>query len=159
VAKIALRTRLGFSLTAVGAAWLLSGIAFSLYLRDINALLGFWIWSIPFFAVGWVIVGIPLAALDYQRPLTPGSSLILGITGAVAGGMIMLAPAAIARLTSPQMHFVPFTWSELAGWPALGAAIGAAGPLFYSWLLSRYVSSGKKSLQDPDSVPANASDM
>jgi hypothetical protein len=159
VARIALRTRLGFSLTAVGVTWLLSGIAFSIYLRDINALLAFWIWGTPFFAVGWVIVGIPMAALDYQRPLTLGSSLILGITGAVAGGMIMLAPAAIARWTSPHTHFAPFAWSELAGWPALGAAIGAAGPLFYSWLLSRYVSPGKERLQDTDSVPASASDL
>jgi hypothetical protein len=99
-----------------------------------------------------------MAALDYQRPTTLASSLILGITGALAGGLIMLAPAAIARWTSPQTHFAPFAWSELAGWPALGAAIGAAGPLFYSWLFSRYVSPGKKSLQDPDSVSANASD-
>ena len=159
MARIALRARLGFSLTAVGVTWLLSGIAFSIYLRDINALLAFWIWSIPFFAVGWVIVGIPMAALDYQHPLTLGSSSILGITGAVAGGMIMLAPAAIARWTSPHTHFVPFAWSELAGWPALGAAIGAAGPLLYSWLLSRYVSPGKERLQDTDSVPASASDL
>ena len=159
MARIALKTRLAFSLTAVGVTWLLSGILFSIYCRDINALYAFWIWSVPFFAVGWVIVGIPLVELDDQRPLTLGSSLILGITGAVAGGMIMLAPTAIPRWTSPHTHFVPFAWSALAGWPALGAAIGAAGPLFYSWLLSRYVSAGKKSLQDPDSVPANSSDM
>jgi hypothetical protein len=74
VAKIALKGRIGFSLTAVGFSWLLSGIAFSIYCRD----------------------------------------------------------------------FVPFSLADLTGWPAFGAAIGATAMLFYSWLLSRYVSLTKK---------------
>jgi hypothetical protein len=159
VASIALRTRIGLSLTAVGVTWLLSGVAFSIYYRDTRALYVFWIWSVPFFAVGWVIVGIPMIALSYQRPLTPGSSLILGITGALAGGMIMLAPGALARWISPQTHFVPFAWTELTGWPAFGAASGAAGPLFDSWLLSKFVSTDKMNAQSPDRVPANLPDM
>jgi hypothetical protein len=82
---------------------------------------------------------IPLIALCDQIPLKPGFPLIPAITGALAGGMIMLAPGVLARWISPKSHFVPFSMAELAGWPSLGAAIGATAMLFYSWLLSRYV--------------------
>jgi hypothetical protein len=144
VAKIALKARIGFSLTAVGVTWLLSGIAFSIYCRDVRALVAFLTWSVPFFALGWVIVGIPLIGLSDQLPLTRGFSLILAISGSLAGGVIMLAPGALARWMSPQSHFVPFSLADLTGWPAFGAAIGATAMLFYGWLLSRYVSLTKK---------------
>lgn len=138
--KIALKARIGFSLTAVGVTWLLSGIGFSIYCRNVSALVAFLIWSIPFFALGWVIVGIPLIGLCDQIPLKPGFPLILAITGALAGGMIMLAPGALARWISPRSHFVPFSMAELTGWPSFRAGIGATAMLFYSWLLSRYAS-------------------
>jgi hypothetical protein len=144
VAKIALKARIGFSLTAVGVTWLLSGIAFSIYFRDVRALVAFMTWSVPFFTLGWVIVGVPLIGLSDQLPLTRGSSLILAISGSLAGGVIMLAPGALARWMSPQSHFVPFSLADLTGWPAFGAAIGATAMLFYGWLLSRYVSLTKK---------------
>jgi len=144
VTKIALKARIGFSLTAAGVTWLLSAIAFGIYYRDARAFVAFLIWSTPFFALGWVIVGVPLIALSNQLLWMPGFSLILGISGALAGGMIMLAPAALARWLSPQTHFVPFSVAELTGWPSFGAAIGAAGTLFYSWLLSRHVSLTKQ---------------
>jgi hypothetical protein len=137
--NLALKARIGFSLTAAGVTWLLSAIAFGVYARDARALVAFLIWSIPFFALGWAIVGVPLIALSNQLLSRPGFSLILGISGALAGAMIMLAPGAVARWLSPQTHFVPFSMTELTGWPSLGAAIGASGTLFYSWLLSRYV--------------------
>jgi hypothetical protein len=138
VTKIALKARIGFSLTAAGVTWLLSAIAFGIYSRDARALVAFLIWSTPFFALGWVIVGVPLIAWSNQLLWTPGFSLILGTFGALAGGMIMLAPRALARWLSPHSHFVPFSMAELTGWPSLGAAIGAAGTLFYCWLLSRH---------------------
>jgi hypothetical protein len=138
--KIALKARIGFSLTAVGVTWLLSGIAFSIYCRDSRALVAFLICSVPFFALGWAIVGIPLIAWSDSLPPKPGFTLILGITGALAGGMIMLAPGALVRWISPKSHFVPFSMAELTGWPSFGAVIGAIAMLFYGWLLSRYIS-------------------
>jgi hypothetical protein len=144
MAKIALKARIGFSLTAVGVTWLLSSIAFSIYCRDARALVAFLIWSVPFFALGYVTVGLPLIALTSQLPLKPGPMLILGITGALAGGMIMLVPGVYVRWISPASHFMPYTMAELTGWPSLGAAIGATAMLFYAWLLSRYVSLTQK---------------
>jgi hypothetical protein len=144
MAKIALKARIGFSLTAVGVTWLLSSIAFGIYSRDARALIAFLIWSVPFFALGYVTVGLPLIALTSQLPLKPGLMLILGITGALAGGMIMLVPGVYVRWISPASHFMPYTMAELTGWPSLGAAIGATAMLFYAWLLSRYVSLTQK---------------
>jgi len=144
MAKIALKARIGFSLTAVGVTWFLSSIAFSIYCRDARALVAFLIWSVPFFALGYVTVGLPLIALTSQLPLKPGPMLILGITGALAGGMIMLVPGVYVRWISPASHFMPYTMAELTGWPSLGAAIGATAMLFYAWLLSRYVSLTQK---------------
>jgi hypothetical protein len=72
VANIALKARIGFSLTAAGVTWLLSAIAFGIYSRDAKALVAFLIWSIPFFALGWVIVGVPLIALSNQLQWRPG---------------------------------------------------------------------------------------
>ena len=140
MAKIALKARVGFSLTAVGVTWLLSSIAFGIYGRDARALVAFLIWSVPFFALGWLIVGIPLIAWGDRLPQNPGFTLILGIAGAVAGGMIMLVPGVYVRSVSPASHFMPYTIAELAGWPSLGAAIGATAMLFYAWLVARYVS-------------------
>lgn len=103
MAKIALKARIGFSLTAVGVSWLLSGIAFSIYFRDVRALVAFMTWSVPFFTLGWVIVGVPLIGLSDKLPLTRGFSLILAISGSLAGGVIMLAPGALARwMESPE---------------------------------------------------------
>jgi hypothetical protein len=140
MAKIALKARIGFSLTAVGVTWLLSSIAFGIYARDARALVAFLLWSVPFFVLGWVVVGVPLIAWSHQFSRKPGFLLVLGITGALAGGLIMLAPGVYVRWVSPESHFMPYTLAELTGWPSLGAAIGATAMLFYGWLLSRYVS-------------------
>jgi hypothetical protein len=145
MAKIAVKARIGFSLTAVGVTWLLSSISFGIYARDMRALVAFLIWSVPFFALGWVLVGVPLIAWSNQFSRKPGFMVILGLTGALAGGMIMLAPGVYVRWVSPKTHFMPFSLNELNGWPSLGAAIGAAAVLFYAWLLSRYVSVIQKS--------------
>ncbi len=144
MAQIALKARIGFSLTAVGVTWLLSGIAFSIYGRDVRALVVFLIWSIPFFALGYVTVGVPLIAFTGQLPLKPGLTLILGIAGVLVGGMIMLVPVVYVRWVSPASHFMPYTMADLTGWPLLGAAIGATAMSFYGWLLSRYVSLTQK---------------
>jgi hypothetical protein len=144
MAKIALKARIGFSLTAVGVTWLLSAIAFGIYGRDARALLAFLIWSVPFFGLGWLIVGVPLIAWSGQLPLKTGFTLILGVIGALAGGIIMLAPGGLVRWISPGTHFAPVSMAELTGWPSLGAGIGAAALLFYGWLLSRYVSLTQK---------------
>jgi hypothetical protein len=140
MAKIVLKARIGFSLIAVGVTWLLSSIVFGIYVRDARALVAFLIWSVPFFALGWVLVGVPLIAWSDQFSRKPGFLLLLGITGALAGGLIMLVPGVYVRWVSPASHFMPYTMAELTGWPALGAAIGATAMLLYAWLLSRYVS-------------------
>jgi hypothetical protein len=140
MATVALKARIGFSLTAVGVTWLLSSIAFGIYARDARALVAFLIWSVPFFVLGWVVVGVPLIAWSNQFPWKPGFLLVLAITGALAGSLIMLAPGVYVRWVSPESHHMPFRMAELTGWPSLGAAIGAAAMLFYGWLLSRYVS-------------------
>jgi hypothetical protein len=144
--NVALKARIGFSLTAVGVTWLLSSIGFGIYARDARALVAFLIWSVPFFVLGWVVVGVPLIAWSNQISRKPGFLLVLGITGALAGGLIMLAPGVYVRWVSPESHFMPFTLAELTGWPSLGAAIGATAMLFYGWLLSRYVSLTQEAL-------------
>lgn len=140
--RTALKARIGISLTALGGTWLLAGVAVSFYYKDVRALVDCWIWSTPFFAAGWVVFGIPLIALSERIPIVPAASLLLGVAGALVGGLVMLSPAIYVRWMSPN-HWVPFAWTDLTGWPAAGAGAGSAGALFYWWLLSRYDSPGR----------------
>jgi hypothetical protein len=135
VAHVSLIRRGLYSLIALAVIWSLSGIALAIHLKDVRPLFIFWIWSLPFFAAGWVAVGLPLVAMSDRILKIP--RIILIIFGGIAGAIIMLFPPLIIwAFSGGTEHFV-FDRGYLLGWPAFGAAIGAATTMLYAWLFSR----------------------
>jgi hypothetical protein len=55
--------RIVASLKALGILWFVSGIAFGAHFRDVSASFLFFFWSMPYFAAGWVLAGIPVIAI------------------------------------------------------------------------------------------------
>ena len=93
-------------------------------------------WSSVFFAAGWVLVGLPLIALGERARQMPVAMLLA--VGWLGGMMLLLLPNIIVRWSTPQVHYVPFTWEMLLGWPSLEGALGAVTVAVYRVLLSRW---------------------
>jgi hypothetical protein len=90
-------------------------------LWDARAGFLFFVWSVPFFVAGWVLLGIPAIAMDTQ--ILKLSPVFLGVSGAIAGLFIMLLPTGwLIALGAVQFKL---TWSIVTGWDGFGAAIGA----------------------------------
>jgi hypothetical protein len=142
MADVTMATRIQTSLFALAIAWFLSGIVFGLRFWDARASFLFFLWSVPFFAVGWVLLGIPVIAMGTR--ILEHSHVVLGVSGAIAGLFIMLLPTGwLIALDGIQFKL---DWSILRGWPSFGAAIGAGAMLLYRWLLSRAVPLESRSL-------------
>jgi hypothetical protein len=137
MADVNLTTRIELSLLALAILWFLSGIALSVRVWDARACFLFFFWSVPFFAIGWIFLGIPVIAMGTQ--ILKLSYVVVGLSGAIVGLFIMLLPTGwLVALGAIQFKL---DWSILKSWPGFGAAIGAGGMLFYRWLLSRAVPS------------------
>jgi hypothetical protein len=138
MADVALTTRIELSLLTLAISWFLSGVALSVRLWDVRACCLFFLWSVPFFVMGWVLLGIPVIAMGTQILKLP--HVVLGVSGAAVGLFIMLLPIAwLIALGAIQFKFDP---SILKSWPGFGAVVGAGGMLLYRWLLSLAVPSG-----------------
>ena len=142
------------SLKALGILWLISGIAISAYYRDLSALFLVFVWSVPLFAAGWVLAGLPLIAIGNRVLKIP--VIVLGILGAAAGcfvislfplwdwAMHLLHPVAGVR------YGLDLRWSYLIGWPAYCAFLGAGGMIMYRWLFSRAEAAGWGAIPPPE---------
>ena len=137
MADVNLKVRIKLSLLTLAISWFLSGLALGVRLWDARACFLFFVWSVPFFVVGWVLLGIPVIAMGTQ--ILKLSYVIIGVSGAVVGLFIMLLPAGW-MIAHGSIQF-KLNWSILNGWPGFGAAIGAGGMLLYRWLLLRAVPS------------------
>jgi hypothetical protein len=130
--------RIANSIEAIGICWFVSGIASGLRFRDPRVSFLFFLWSLPFLAVGWVLVGIPIIAMGNRILKIP--KIFLGIVGAIAGAFIILFPIFVVSVISRgTVDFAGWRWSSLKSWPAFGAAIGACAVSLYRWLLSREI--------------------
>jgi hypothetical protein len=136
--KPPLLIRIANSIEAIGICWFVSGIASGLRFRDPRISFLFFLWSLPFFAVAWVLVGIPIIAMGNRILRIP--PILLGIAGAIAGAFVIIFPFfVLAVISRGTVNFAGWRWSSLKGWPAFGAGIGASGVILYSWLLSREI--------------------
>jgi hypothetical protein len=133
--------RIYISIEAIGICWFISGIASGVRFRDPEVSFLVFLWSLPIFAFGWVLVGIPIIAMGNRILRVP--KILLGITGAIAGGLVMLFPTFDVTVIS-RISFAGLRWSSLNGWPTFGAGIGASGVIIYSWLLSREIKRSKR---------------
>jgi hypothetical protein len=66
MANAELTTRIELSLLTLAISWFLSGLALSVHLWDARAGFLFFVWSVPFFVAGWVLLGIPAIAMSTQ---------------------------------------------------------------------------------------------
>ena len=108
------------------------------------------IWSPPFFAVGWLLVGIPIIAIGERIFKIP--KLLLGVAAAFGGLLIFLLPWLVTRVISHgRIDFseLYLSLSALNGLPAFGAADGASSAMLYIWLLSRAVGQDQAPTQNP----------
>jgi hypothetical protein len=80
--------RIVASLKALGILWFVSGIAFGAHFRDVSASFLFFFWSMPYFAAGWVLAGIPVIAIGSRVLKIP--VFVLGILGAAVGFFVIL---------------------------------------------------------------------
>ena len=130
--------RVACSLGALAITWFGSSIAAGFCYRDINTIYALLIWSPPFFAVGWLLVGIPIIAVGDRIFKIP--KLLLGVAGAFGGLLIFLLPWLVTRVISHgRIDFseLYLSLSALNGLPAFGAADGASAVVLYTLLLPR----------------------
>ncbi|MEO8737370.1 MAG: hypothetical protein ABI380_12620 [Edaphobacter sp.] len=138
ISSAPLQLRITISVAALAICWFVYGVAFGIYLRDVQGTVAFFIWSLPFFAVGWVLMGIPVIAMGNRILKIP--KILLGIAGAVAAVLIILALYfVLAVIAQGTVHLSKWSWSSQTGWPlfGFGSAIGASGAILYAWLFSR----------------------
>jgi hypothetical protein len=137
--KATLTIRIAISVMALGICWFVFGVALGIYSRDARGTFLFFFWSLPLFAVGWALVGIPIIAMGNQ--ILRISKVFLGFAGAAAGVLIVLLPTVVLSAISLGSGHFRLDWSYMKGWPVFGAGIGASGMILYSWLLSRAITS------------------
>jgi hypothetical protein len=139
--NIPIFNRIATSLEALGIVWFVSGIAFGAHFRDVSASLLFFFWSVPFFAAGWILAGIPIIAMGSRILKIP--VFVLGILGAAVGFFVILFfplldwTIHLLRPVAGVRYGLDLRWSYLIGWPAFCAALGAGGMIIYRWLFSR----------------------
>jgi hypothetical protein len=123
--------RVSCSLQAAGAAWLVSGVVFTVVTKGPGTVAAWVIWGSPFFVAGWFLVGLPIVALG-DRTLRMNAALLMAAAG-VGGALVMELPAAVVRALSPQVHWA---WSlQDLKWPGFAFAIAASAAWFYRVLL------------------------
>ncbi|HXP10514.1 MAG TPA: hypothetical protein VN828_18575 [Acidobacteriaceae bacterium] len=139
-----LSTRIQISLIALAATYIVGGVSVGFRFWDVRIFLMFLFWSLPFFAVAWIVAGVPIVAAGNVVLKIP--VILVWVAGAAAGVFIvMLLPLVdwIKYLLWPTpgiSRSISLPWSYLKGWPAFCAALGAGGAALYRWLLSRVIS-------------------
>jgi hypothetical protein len=143
MSNVKLSTRIQISLIVLAATYIVGGVSVGFRFWDVRIFLIFLFWSLPFFAVAWIVAGVPIVAagdLILRIPV-----ILVVLAGAAAGVLIvMLLPLVewsryLLWPTPGISRSVDLPWSYLRGWPAFCAALGAGGTALYRWLLSRVI--------------------
>lgn len=131
---VRLERRMSCSLKVASIAWLISGSVFVVVVREIS---GWLIWGTLFILAGWIIVGLPLVALD-DKILRMNRLLLMLIAG-TGGALVMELPFVVTfvvtKLAAPKAGY-RWSWSlgDLA-WPSIAFAIAAPAGWLYRKLL------------------------
>jgi hypothetical protein len=144
MSDIKLSTRIQISLMALAATYIVGGVSVGFRFWDVRIFLMFLFWSLPFFAVAWIVAGVPIVAAGNVVLRIP---VILGVLAGAAAGVliVMLLPLVdwikYVLLPTPGIRrSISLPWSYLRGWPAFCAALGAGGAALYRWLFPRVIS-------------------
>ena len=119
---------------------LVSGIVFAIVVKGPSTIAAWCIWGTGFFALGWVVVGLPLILLGERVRRTPYPLLV--IAGGLGGAFAMALPAILFGVATPaavhwKISFVDLRWE--------GIAFGIAAPVtaLYRLFLDRMSSTNK----------------
>jgi hypothetical protein len=138
-----LSTRIQISLLALAATYIAGGVSVGFRFWDLQIFLLFLFWSLPFFAVAWIVTGVPIVAAANLVLRIP--AILVVLAGAVAGVFVLLLLPLVELIkyllwpTPGISRSISLPWSYLRGWPAFCAAMGAGGTVLYRWLLSRTI--------------------
>ena len=139
-----LSTRIQISLIALAATYIVGGVSVGFRFWDVRIFLMFLFWSLPFFAVAWIVAGVPIVAAGNVVLKIP--AILVWVAGAAAGVFIVILLPLVDWIkyllwpTPGISRSISLPWSYLKGWPAFCAALGAGGAALYRWLLSRVIS-------------------
>src|SRR5260370_36513267 len=92
--------RLASSLKALGIAWLVSGIVFTIIVRGPSTIQAWCIRGTGFFVIGWIVVGLPLIALGELVHRVP--YLLLAMAGGLGGALALDSPGILLLLINPR---------------------------------------------------------
>ena len=155
MSNVRLSTRIQISLIALAATYLAGGVSVGFRFWDLQIFLLFLLWSLPFFAVAWIVTGVPIVAAGNLVLRTP--VILVVLAGAAAGVFVLLLLPLVEWIkfllwpTPGISRSISLPWSYLKGWPAFCAGLGAAGTFLYRWLLSRATNhAGSPAIQAQD---------
>jgi hypothetical protein len=140
-----LSTRIQISLIALAATYIAGAVSVGIRFWDLQVSLIFLIWSLPFFAVAWIVTGVPIVAVGNLVLRIP--VILVVLAGAAAGVFLLLLLPLVEWAkyliwpTPGISRSISLPWSYLMGWPAFCAVLGAGGAVLYRWLLSRIIRS------------------
>jgi hypothetical protein len=143
MSNVKLSTRIQISLIALAATYIVGGVSVGFRFWDVRIFLIFLFWSLPFFAVAWIVAGVPIVASGSLALRIP--VILVALAGAAAGVFIVLLLPLVDWIkyllwpTPGISRSIDLPWSYLRGWPAFCAALGAGGAALYRWLLSRVI--------------------
>jgi hypothetical protein len=124
--------RIFCSFKALGVAWLITGTIFCIVVKGPSTI-SFWcIWGSLVFAVGWLLVGLPLVALGEWARRVP--FLVLTLAGGLGGALVMYLPTIIFGFyLQPGTHW-KYSLDSLK-WEGLAFVIAAlTTALYYRFL-------------------------
>ena len=137
-------TRLACSLKGLGIGWLVSGVIFCLLVNGPSTIAAWCIWGTPFFALGWVFVGLPLIALGERVFRVPYPLLLLA--GGLGGALVMVLPAIVFGFyNAPGVHW-KYSISDLR-WEGIAFVIAAPTTALYRRFLDQKCKANKGSHQ------------
>ena len=141
MSNVKLLTRIQISLIALAATYIVGGVSVGFRFWDLRIFLLFLFWSLPFFAVAWILTGAPIIAAGDLVLRVP--VILVVLAGAAAGVLVLLLLPLVEWVkyliwpTPGISRSIDLPWSYLRGWPSFCAALGAGGTVLYRWLLSR----------------------
>ncbi len=115
--RTTISTRVACLFKALGITWFVSGTTFCLIVKGPGTL-SFWcIWGLAFFALGWLLVGLPLLTLGERIPRAP--FLLLIFAGGLGGALVTALPAIVfgyyLPLGAPWKHSLnDLQWERIA---------------------------------------------
>jgi hypothetical protein len=134
--RITFSSRVACSIKALGITWLISGTIFCIIVKGLGAVFFWCIWASPFFALGWLLVGLPLVALGERILRAPFFLLILA--GGLGGALVMALPTIIFIFYLPPGSHWKHSFDDLK-WEGIAFIIAALTTALYYRFLNHEV--------------------